>query len=317
MVTLLDLFHDRCEFWVASRRGDHLEALPTSLNLSFVERVDERTGEAREVFVAGGSRVNRCGEDTQLLVTETVELLEQRFSNQPLAIGEVPVERSFGNADPFTHILDAKRIDPLVLNDFNRDVDEFLPGVLAGGPSRAQRSQRGYGRGAHDTGLSLLRRFLRRHGASLTNPECACRRVRYSQPMITGRCLCEAVTFELTGDIIATAVCHCDRCQRQGGSAFSVNLVAHESQLKVNGELKTFEERGERKDDVYVRRKFCPGCGSPIVSELAKSEGIIAVKAGVLDDKSSVKPTVEAWCVDRQPWVSLPGMAMSMERETP
>ena len=135
--------------------------------------------------------------------------------------------------------------------------------------------------------------------------------------MITGRCLCEAVTFELTGDIIATAVCHCDRCQRQGGSAFSVNLVAHESQLKVNGELKTFEERGERKDDVYVRRKFCPGCGSPIVSELAKSEGIIAVKAGVLDDKSAVNPTVEAWCVDRQPWVSLPGMAMSMERETP
>ena len=139
----------------------------------------------------------------------------------------------------------------------------------------------------------------------------------YSRRMITGRCLCEAVTFELTGDLIATAVCHCDRCQRQGGSAFSVNLVAHEAQLKVTGELKTFEERGERKDDVYVRRKFCPGCGSPIVSELAKSNGIIAVKAGVLDDKSSVNPTVEAWCVDRQPWVSLPGMALSMQREEP
>jgi hypothetical protein len=32
---------------------------------------------------------------------------------------------------------------------------------------------------------------------------------------------------------------------------------------------------------------------------------------------SSVNPTVEAWCVDRQPWVSLPGMALSMEREEP
>jgi hypothetical protein len=39
------------------------------------------------------------------------------------------------------------------------------------------------------------------------------------------------------------------------------------------------------------------------------------VKAGVLDDKSSVKPNVEAWCVDRQPWVTLPEMAISMERE--
>ena len=64
--------------------------------------------------------------------------------------------------------------------------------------------------------------------------------------------MCGAVTFELTGDLIATAVCHCDHCQRQSGGAFSVNLVAHESQLTVNGELRTYEERGELGDDVYV-----------------------------------------------------------------
>jgi hypothetical protein len=133
--------------------------------------------------------------------------------------------------------------------------------------------------------------------------------------MRTGRCLCGAVTYELSGDLIATAVCHCSHCQRQGGSAFSVNLVAHESQLSVDGQLATYDERGELGDDVYVRRRFCPSCGSPIVSELAKSQGIIAVKAGTLDDTSDVAPTVEAWCVDRQPWVSLPGMAVSMERE--
>jgi hypothetical protein len=123
------------------------------------------------------------------------------------------------------------------------------------------------------------------------------------------------VTFELAGDVIATAVCHCDHCQRQGGSAFSVNLVAHESQLTVHGELTTYDEMGELGDQVYVRRRFCGSCGSPIVSELALSAGIIAVKAGTLDDKSSVQPTVEAWCVDRQPWVTLPPMAVSLERE--
>ena len=133
--------------------------------------------------------------------------------------------------------------------------------------------------------------------------------------MLTGRCLCGEVTYELAGDLIATAVCHCDHCQRQSGGAFSVNLVAHESQLTVNGELRTYEETGERGDAVYVRRRFCGSCGSPIVSELALSPGVIAVKAGTLDDKSSVLPTVEVWCVDRHPWVSLPGMAVSLERE--
>ncbi|MEY4373822.1 MAG: hypothetical protein RL219_2591 [Actinomycetota bacterium] len=132
---------------------------------------------------------------------------------------------------------------------------------------------------------------------------------------MTGRCLCGSVSYEFTGDPIATAVCHCSHCQRQGGSAFSVNIVGHESQLKVTGTLTTYNEMGERGDQVYVRRKFCSKCGSPIVSDLALSEGIIAVKAGTLDDTSGVKPTVQAWCVDRQPWVDLPGMAITLERE--
>ena len=133
--------------------------------------------------------------------------------------------------------------------------------------------------------------------------------------MRTGRCLCGAVSYELAGDLIATAVCHCDHCQRQSGGAFSVNLVVHASQLTLAGTLTTYEERGENNDDVYVRRKFCPSCGSPIVSELAKTAGVIAVKAGVLDDRSGVSPSVEVWCVDRQPWVTLPGMKASLERE--
>ena len=133
---------------------------------------------------------------------------------------------------------------------------------------------------------------------------------------LTGRCLCGAVSFELTGDLIATAVCHCDHCQRQSGGAFSVNLVAHESQLTVDGELSTYEDPGDDPDGTaHVLRRFCGTCGSPIVSVLTGTEGIIAVKAGVLDDKSGVTPTVEAWCVDRQPWVELPGMAVSLERE--
>ena len=127
--------------------------------------------------------------------------------------------------------------------------------------------------------------------------------------------MCGAVTFETSGDAIATAVCHCSHCQRQSGGAFSVNVIMHESQLKVSGELRTYEERGENNDDVYVRRRFCPQCGSPIVSELVKTAGIVAVKAGVLDDTSNVKPSLEVWCTDKQPWVELPGMAVSRERE--
>ena len=131
----------------------------------------------------------------------------------------------------------------------------------------------------------------------------------------TGRCLCGNISYVLDGEPLATAVCHCSHCQRQGGSAFSVNLIAMNSQMTVSGDLAAYDEMGEKGDQVYVRRRFCSSCGSPILSEIMLSEGVIAVKAGTLDDTSDVKPTVEAWCVDRQPWVSLPGMAASLERE--
>ncbi len=131
----------------------------------------------------------------------------------------------------------------------------------------------------------------------------------------TGRCLCGQISYELSGDVIATAVCHCDHCQRQSGGAFSVNLIAMENQLDVSGELTTFEDRGENDDAVYVYRRFCGSCGSPIYSAMIEPAGLIAVKAGTLDDKSAVAPNVEAWCEHKQPWVDLPGMAVSMDRE--
>jgi hypothetical protein len=133
----------------------------------------------------------------------------------------------------------------------------------------------------------------------------------------TGRCQCGQITYGLSGGLIATAVCHCDHCQRQSGAAFSVNLIVHESQLAVSGDLSTFEDRGEHGDAVYVYRRFCGQCGTPIFSALVEPAGILAVKAGTLDDKSGVRPTVEVWCDHKQPWVELPGIAVSLAQESP
>ena len=130
----------------------------------------------------------------------------------------------------------------------------------------------------------------------------------------SGHCLCGKVTYELSGEPIATAVCHCSHCQRQSGGAFSVNVIALPDQLTVRGELGTYVETGENDDGEYVHRRFCPSGGSPIVSEMLQA-GIVAVKAGTLDDTSDIRPAVEVWCTDRQPWVELTGIPMSMERE--
>lgn len=73
------------------------------------------------------------------------------------------------------------------------------------------------------------------------------------------------------------------------------------TQMTVNDELTAYEERVEKGDQVYVRRRFRTTCSSPILSKIVLSESVVAVKAGTPEDGSVVKPTVEAWCVDRQP----------------
>lgn len=121
----------------------------------------------------------------------------------------------------------------------------------------------------------------------------------------TGRCLCGDITYSIEGDPMAVAVCHCDHCQRQSGGAFSTNVVVSPDQLTINGDIATYEDRGRTGDDVYVLRRFCRTCGSPIVSVLVGRPEIVAVKAGTLDDRSDVQPVVQVWCDEKQPWVDL------------
>ena len=122
----------------------------------------------------------------------------------------------------------------------------------------------------------------------------------------TGGCNCGQVTYEFEGDPVATVVCHCSHCQRQSGGAYSVNLVMPEGQLTIDGELSVFEDRGESGDAVYVYRKFCGSCGSPIISTFVEPAGIVALKAGTLDDTSTVAPQAQYWVSHKQDWVDIP-----------
>ncbi|MEM5516757.1 GFA family protein [Henriciella sp. AS95] len=131
----------------------------------------------------------------------------------------------------------------------------------------------------------------------------------------TGGCLCGKVRYEIEGEPMFTALCHCTNCQKQGGAAFSVNLLVNEAQLTVEGDLKTFEDKGDSGNNVY--RKFCGNCGSPNVSELEAFPGMVAVKGGTLNDASRLNPTVQTYCDSKQDWVSLPESITAFAKSPP
>jgi hypothetical protein len=116
-----------------------------------------------------------------------------------------------------------------------------------------------------------------------------------------GGCLCGAVRYTIKSEPAVTAVCHCTHCQRQSGSVFSTNLIVPEGDFVQVGETKAYSDKGDSGMPVY--RHFCAACGSPIYTKLDAMPGVLAVKAGTLDDVSSVQPAVEIYTDHAAGWV--------------
>ena len=120
----------------------------------------------------------------------------------------------------------------------------------------------------------------------------------------TGQCLCGEVCYTLTGEPIATAVCHCKNCQRQSGSAFSLVVIARSSKVAIVGGLKTYLDTAE--SGAVLERCFCPECGSALFSRQPATPGITVLKAGTFDDTAWLQPQLHIWCNSAQSWVDIP-----------
>jgi hypothetical protein len=119
---------------------------------------------------------------------------------------------------------------------------------------------------------------------------------------LDGSCLCGKVTYVCDAEPLATANCHCKHCQKSTGSAFSTVVVVPEDSLEISGDtlavyITTSEETG-----LPGRRHFCTNCGSPLLTKLDGSHGLVYVKAGTLNDTSRVSPVLDVWTESKQAW---------------
>lgn len=116
----------------------------------------------------------------------------------------------------------------------------------------------------------------------------------------TGGCLCGAVRFVIRGEPEATVVCHCTHCQKQSGSAFSVNVLVRDGDIDLSGETRFFVDRGDSGLPSY--RHFCPNCGSPIMTRAENLPGLSIVKAGTFDSLDALRPQAEIYTDHAAAW---------------
>ena len=105
--------------------------------------------------------------------------------------------------------------------------------------------------------------------------------------------------------------CHCLNCQRQTGSAFVINLLIEADRLELlAGDPQPVDTP---RDDGTAQRIFrCPVCQVAVFSEYGSPE-VKFVRAGTLDDPSSVAPDVHIYTRSKLPWVRLPDSVPSFE----
>ena len=126
-----------------------------------------------------------------------------------------------------------------------------------------------------------------------------------------GGCSCGAVRYRLTSHPLIVHCCHCLNCQRQTGSAFVINALIEADRVEfLCGEPQpVLVPRDDGSEQTIWR---CPTCRIALYSWYG-SGAVDFVRAGTLDDPSSVTPDVHIYTRSKLPWVTLPESVPAFE----
>lgn len=116
----------------------------------------------------------------------------------------------------------------------------------------------------------------------------------------TGGCRCGQVRYTCTAEPMFTGHCHCRDCQYASGGAYSTIVGVPSVAVNLSGALSGHTVDTDSGNQ--VTRRFCPTCGSPILSELSANPAMTVLKAASLDDPSWLQPAMHIWTVSGQPW---------------
>ena len=126
-----------------------------------------------------------------------------------------------------------------------------------------------------------------------------------------GGCSCGSIRYRLADDPLFIHCCHCLNCQRQTGSAFVINMLIESDRVEVvAGDPRSVDV--PRDDGSRQRIYRCPECQVAVFSEYGWPE-VWFVRAGTLDDPSTVSPDVHIFTKSKLPWVELPESVPAVE----
>ncbi|SHE93390.1 Uncharacterized conserved protein [Acidocella aminolytica 101 = DSM 11237] len=130
--------------------------------------------------------------------------------------------------------------------------------------------------------------------------------------LLTGGCLCGAITYQLEHEPDDVAdICFCRECRKASGAGTLPWVqVPPERFALIKGTAKPFAS------SAAATRWFCPDCGTPLY--MTDQEGrSIGVTLGSLDDPEHIRPTTQGWVCERVSWQGLDAALPTYSKSPP
>jgi hypothetical protein len=121
---------------------------------------------------------------------------------------------------------------------------------------------------------------------------------------LTGRCMCGTVRFEVRAPLLGAVYCHCKRCQRRTGSAFSASALTHPGSFALSHGSEAI--RTYRPGDGGWNKSYCSACGSHVFTQHPKHEQLLGVRLGTLDQDPGVRPRAHQFVNYAAGWAAIP-----------
>lgn len=119
---------------------------------------------------------------------------------------------------------------------------------------------------------------------------------------IVGKCLCEAVSYRIQGNLGPAFNCHCTKCRRWHGAAFRSRASVDAGQFSwLSGEdnLQAYQSSDN------VTRYFCRTCGSPLISAYRDRPDVLGVPLGGLEGDNIPQPEAHIFTGSKAPWYTI------------
>ena len=130
--------------------------------------------------------------------------------------------------------------------------------------------------------------------AELTGAELA------SDGAIAGGCQCGAVRYEIRGEPVMVALCHCSMCRRAHAAPAVAWAMFRSDQVRF-----VAAAPAQHASSPEARRGFCAACGTPVSFTASFIPGLIDIAVGSLDAPEALAPTLPYWESRRLPWMKL------------